>query len=193
MDGLTRNSRELTAAEAFAWLRIGGATLVAVAVLLGGEEPDAAFFVVLGAAAAYAVVLAVLARRGRRSTPRVEISLADVAFILALIGFSGGALSDARLALAIYPVAMGLAYTGRAIAAVSAAAAAGFVAVSASSLDAPGAEAAFVETLAAMAIFGAMGVALAGILVFGEEVSYTRLFCLALILAGVVGLRLTGT
>jgi quaternary ammonium compound-resistance protein SugE len=38
---------------------------------------------------------------------------------------------------------------------------------------------------------GATGVALAGILVFGEEASYTRLICLALILVGVVGLRLT--
>jgi quaternary ammonium compound-resistance protein SugE len=37
---------------------------------------------------------------------------------------------------------------------------------------------------------GAMGVALAGILAFGEEASSTRLICLALILAGVVGLRL---
>jgi quaternary ammonium compound-resistance protein SugE len=37
---------------------------------------------------------------------------------------------------------------------------------------------------------GALGVALAGILLFGEEASYTRLLCLALILGGVVGLRL---
>ena len=37
---------------------------------------------------------------------------------------------------------------------------------------------------------GATGVALAGILAFGEEASFTRLLCLALILAGVVGLRL---
>jgi quaternary ammonium compound-resistance protein SugE len=37
---------------------------------------------------------------------------------------------------------------------------------------------------------GALGVALAGILLFGEEASYTRLICLALILCGVVGLRL---
>jgi quaternary ammonium compound-resistance protein SugE len=40
---------------------------------------------------------------------------------------------------------------------------------------------------------GAMGVALAGILAFGEQASYTRLICLALILAGVVGLRLFDT
>jgi quaternary ammonium compound-resistance protein SugE len=40
---------------------------------------------------------------------------------------------------------------------------------------------------------GALGVALAGILAFGEEASYTRLSCLALILAGVVGLRLIDT
>ena len=37
---------------------------------------------------------------------------------------------------------------------------------------------------------GAMGVALAGILAFGEQASPARLMCLALILAGVVGLRL---
>ena len=161
MDGLTDNSRELTAAEAFAWLRLGGALVVAVAVLLGPADPGAGFFVVLAAGVAYSVVLAVLAVRGRRGAPRVEISLTDVAFVIALIGFSGGALSDARLALAIYPVAMGLAHTGRAIAFVSVVAAGGFVAVSLSSLDEPGAETAFVETLAAMLIFGAIGVALA--------------------------------
>jgi quaternary ammonium compound-resistance protein SugE len=37
---------------------------------------------------------------------------------------------------------------------------------------------------------GAMGVALTGILAFGEEASYPRLICLALILAGIVGLRM---
>ena len=37
---------------------------------------------------------------------------------------------------------------------------------------------------------GAIGVALAGIFVFGEAASSTRLICLALILTGVVGLRL---
>lgn len=161
MDGLTRNSRELSAAEAFAWLRVGGAAVVAVAVLLGRQGPSAGFFVVLAAVAVYSGVLAVLAVRGRRNAPRVEISLADVMLILALIASSGGPLSDARLALAIYPVAMGLAHTGRAIAAVSGVAAAGFTTVSLSSLDDARAEAAFVETLAAMAIFGAIGVALA--------------------------------
>lgn len=38
---------------------------------------------------------------------------------------------------------------------------------------------------------GALGVAAAGILFFAEAVSATRLLCLALILAGVIGLRLT--
>jgi quaternary ammonium compound-resistance protein SugE len=40
---------------------------------------------------------------------------------------------------------------------------------------------------------GAIGVALAGILAFGEEASATRLICLALILTGVVCLRLIDT
>src|SRR4051794_39748161 len=34
MDGLTRNAGEPTVAEAFAWLRIGGAAVVALAVVL---------------------------------------------------------------------------------------------------------------------------------------------------------------
>lgn len=161
MDGLQRNSRELTAAEAFAWLRIGGAIVVAIAVLLGSADPGLGFALALAATAVYAAVLALLAVRGPRAAPRVEVSLADIGFVLLLIAFSGGALSDARLALAIYPVAMGLAHTARAIAFVTTIAAAGYVAVSLSSLDEAGAATAFVETLAALAILGAIGVALA--------------------------------
>lgn len=158
MDGLQPNSRELTAAEAFAWLRIGGAVVVALAVLLGPVPPERGFALALAATGVYAALLAV---RGRAASARIEISLADIGFVLLLIELSGGPLSDARLVLAAYPVAMGLAHTGRAIAVVTSAAAAGFTAISLSSLDDSGAQAAFVETLAAMVIFGAIGVALA--------------------------------
>lgn len=161
MDGLPRNSRELTAAEAFAWLRIGGVIVIAVAVLVGPTDPERGFVPVVAAATTYSAALTVLAVRGRRGTPPIVIALADIGFVLLLIGFSGGALSDARLALAIYPVAMGLAHTRRAIALVTAVAAAGFAVASFASLDESGAPSAFVETLGAMVIFGAIGVALA--------------------------------
>jgi len=161
MDGLKRQRGEPTAAEAFAWLRIGGAIVVGLAVAVGPSDRAAGFWVVLAAGLAYAIVLAVLAARGLRENPWIGISLADVGFIVALIAFSGGALSEARVALVIYPVAMGLAHAARSIAFVTAVATAAFGAVSLSSLDERNAETAFVETLAAMVILGAIGVALA--------------------------------
>lgn len=160
MDGLRRDGGELTAAEAFAWLRIGGAVVVALAVGLGPPDHGGAFLVALAAASAYAIVLAVLAVKGLRKSPRIEISLADVGFVLLLIAASGGALSEARVALVIYPVAMGLAHSARSIAFVTAVAAAGYTVVSLPSLDEPGAQTACIETLAAMVIVGAIGVAL---------------------------------
>jgi len=163
MDRLTGNHEERTAAEALAWLRIGGVAVVTLAVVLGPADHGAGFAVTLGAAAAYSVVLAVLAARGLRRGPRVEIALADVGFILALIACIGGALSEARLALVIYPAAMGLAHVARSIAFVTAVAAIGFTAVSLSALGERAAATAFVETLAAMVIVGALGVALANI------------------------------
>lgn len=161
MDGLRGDGVELTAAEAFAWLRIGGGAVVALAVVLGPADRGGAFVFALAAASVYAIVLLVLAARGLRRTPRVEISLADVGFILLLIACSGGALSEARVALVIYPIAMGLAHTARSIAFVTVAAALGYAAASLASLDEPGAERAFIETLAAMVIVGAVGAALA--------------------------------
>ncbi|MGH2899347.1 MAG: sensor histidine kinase, partial [Solirubrobacteraceae bacterium] len=161
MDGLIRQRAEPTAAEAFAWLRIGGAIVVAVAVLFGPAAHGTAFWLVFAVAFGYAIALAVLAARGRRRRVRVAISLADVAFVVALIACSGGALSEVRVALVIYPIAMGLAHRARSIALVTAVAAAGFTAVALGSLDEPGAMTAFVETLAAMVIVGAIGVALA--------------------------------
>jgi two-component system NarL family sensor kinase len=161
MDGLIGKRGDLTAAEAFAWLRIGGAIVVAMAVVLGPSDYDSAFWVALAVAAVYAVVHAVLAVRGLRKNPRVAISLTDIGFILLLIALSGGPLSEARVALVIYPVAMGLAHRARSIALVTLVAAAGYTLVSLSALDEPGAQTAFVETLAAMMIVGAIGVALA--------------------------------
>lgn len=161
MDGLRGDGVELTAAEAFAWLRIGGAAVVALAVVLGPADHGRAFVLALAAASVYAIVLAVLAARGLRRTPRIEISLADVGFILLLIACSGGALSEARVALVVYPIAMGLAHTARSIAFVAIVAAVGYTAVALSSFGEPGAETAFMETLAAMVVVGAIGVALA--------------------------------
>ncbi len=164
MDGLRDDGVEQTAAEAFAWLRIGGALMVATAVVLGPPDHGRAFVLALAAACVYAVVLAVLAARGRHSRPRIEISLADVGFIVLLIACSGGALSEARVALVVYPIAMGVAHSARSIAFVAIVAAVGYSAVSLSSLGAPGAETAFVETLAAIVVVGAIGVALANAL-----------------------------
>jgi two-component system NarL family sensor kinase len=161
MDGLRRNGGEVTAAEAFAWLRIGGAVVVALAVVLGSPDHGTAFVVALAAASIYAIVLAVLAARGLRKRSRIEISLADVGFVLLLIACSGGALSEARVALVVYPAAMGLGHSARSIAFVTAVAAAGYSAVSLASLDERGAETAYIQTLAAMVIVGAIGVALA--------------------------------
>lgn len=39
---------------------------------------------------------------------------------------------------------------------------------------------------------GSLGVVTLGVLLFGEQLSFARLACIALILIGVVGLRLTG-
>src|ERR671917_1917065 len=120
MDGLRRDGRAVSAAEAFAWLRIGGVIVVALAVVLGPADHGSAFVLALAAGSIYAIVLAVLAVRGLRKAARVEISLADVGFVLLLIACSGGALSEARVALVVYPGAMGLAPHPRAIAVVTA-------------------------------------------------------------------------
>ena len=152
----------MTAAEALAWLRIGGTIIVAIAVLLGPADHGGAFVAALAVTAAYAIALAVLAALGLRKAPRVEVSLADVGFILLLIATSGGALSEARLALVVYPRRDG----ARALRSLDRvrrrpSAAIGFSAVSLTTLDEPGAQTAFIETLAAMVIVGAIGVALA--------------------------------
>ena len=161
MEGLRRDGRAVSAAEAFAWLRIGGVIVVALAVVLGPADHGSAFVLALAAGSIYAIVLAVLAVRGLRKAARVEISLADVGFVLLLIACSGGALSEARVALVVYPVAMGLGHSPRAIAFVTAVAAAGYSAVSLASLDERGAVTAYVETLVSMVIVGAIGVAAA--------------------------------
>jgi len=66
MDGLRRMYRGLRAAEAFAWLRIGGAVIVTLAVVLGPADRGASFAFALGAAAAYAIVYPVFQRRTRQ-------------------------------------------------------------------------------------------------------------------------------
>jgi two-component system NarL family sensor kinase len=161
MERLNGMGRRPRSAHAFAALRIGGAIAIGLAVLVGRPEHGTGFVVTLAAACLYAIALAVLAARGLRRRPRVALSLADVAFILVLVAFSGGAVSEARLALVAYPVAMGLAHSARAIALVTALAAAGYVAVSASSLGPGAADTAFAETLAALLVVGAIGSALA--------------------------------
>ncbi|WP_433008435.1 DMT family transporter [Kribbella sp. CA-294648] len=40
---------------------------------------------------------------------------------------------------------------------------------------------------------GSLGVVTLGVLLFGEQLSFPRLACIALILIGVIGLRLTGS
>ena len=152
-----------SATEAFAALRIGGAVVVGVAVVLGPAAHGGAFYVALAGAFAYAIAIGVTALLGMRKQPSVMIAMVDVAVILALIALSGGAQSEARLALVVFPMALGLAHTGRTIALVTAFAATGFVAVSVATLDDRAAQTAFIETLAALIIVGAVGVAMAGV------------------------------
>ena len=161
MERLGGTGRRVTSAEAFAALRIAAAVLAAVAVLAGPADPDAGFFVTLAVAGAYAAVTAVLAARGRLRPPLVAIALADLALVVALVAFSGGATSEARILLVVYPIAMGLAHRPPAIALVTAIAGAGYAAVSVPGLDAGAEETVFAETLAALAIVGAIGAALA--------------------------------
>jgi diguanylate cyclase (GGDEF)-like protein/PAS domain S-box-containing protein len=158
MDRLNGLRRRRTSDEAVAALRIGGALVIALAVFVGPADHGTGFLIALAAGCVYAIVLAT---RARRQKPGLVISLADVAFVLALIAFSGGAVSEARFALVVYPVAMGLTSSARSIAIVTAVAGLGFVAVSASSLGDTPADTAFAETLAALLIVGAIGVALA--------------------------------
>jgi two-component system NarL family sensor kinase len=158
MERLNGTGRRLTSAQATLALRLGGALVIALAVLLGPADHGTGFLVTLALGCAYAIGLAA---RGPRGRPGIAIALADVAFILALIAFSGGAASEARFALIIYPVAMGLASSSRAIAIVTAFAAVGFGAASASSLGESAADTAFAETLAALLVVGAIGVSLA--------------------------------
>lgn len=155
--------RAPSAAEAFAALRIGGAIVVGLAVVLGPASHGTAFYVALAGAFAYAVAIGITAFMGMRKQPSIAIALADVAVILVLIAFSGGAQSEARLALLVFPMALGLAHVARTIAAVTAFAAVGFAAVSLSTLDSRAADTAFIETLAALIIVGAIGVAMAGV------------------------------
>jgi two-component system NarL family sensor kinase len=159
--------RTPTAAEAFGALRVGGAIVVGLAVVLGPASHGTAFYVALAGAFAYAVAIALTAFMGMRKQPSVAIALTDVAVILVLIALSGGATSEARLALLVFPMALGLAHVARTIAAVTAFAAVGFVVVSLSTLDSRAADTAFIETLAALIIVGAIGVAMAG--VFGRR------------------------
>ena len=156
-----------TAAEAFAALRIGGAIVVGLAVEVGNDSHGHAFHVALACALAWAIAVAVTAFMGMRKQPSVAIAMTDVAVILLLVALSGGAQSEARLALVVFPMALGLAHAARSIAAVTAFAAVGFAVVSASTLDSDAANTAFVETLAALVIVGAVGVAMAG--VFGRR------------------------
>ncbi|HTN22786.1 MAG TPA: diguanylate cyclase [Solirubrobacteraceae bacterium] len=160
MERLHGKGKRPTSAEVVGALRAGAVVLVAVGVLLGPADHGTTFLVVVALAAAYAAGLAVLAVRGTGEQPLWH-AVADVGLLLALIASSGGALSEARFALMIYPVAMGLANPARAIAIVTALAAAGFVAVSASSLGEPQADTAFAETLVALLVVGGIGVLLA--------------------------------
>jgi two-component system NarL family sensor kinase len=162
MERLNGTGNKPSSAEAVAALRVVGVVVVGLAVLVGRPAYGTGFIVTLAVACVYAIALGVLAARGRRGPPRAAISLADVAFILVLIAFSGGAVSEARLALVVYPVAMGLAHSARAIALVTAFAAVGFAGVSSSSLGPSAADTAFAETLVALLVVGAIGAALAG-------------------------------
>gem|GEM_PF-3465233 len=160
MERLQGTGKRPTSAEAVAALRIGGAIVIALGVLLGPADHGAAFLVVLAAGCIYAAGLYVAAATGERIRPGL-VPLIDVAFILALVATSGGAASEARLALIVYPIAMGLVHSARAIAIVTGVAAAGYGAVSASSVGEGAAETAFAETLVALVVVGLVGVALA--------------------------------
>ncbi len=161
MERLNRRAHRFSSAEAVAVLRIGAACAVAGAVLVGRADYGAGFFATLALALAYTLVLGVRAVRWRPEPRGLAIPLADVTLLLALVAFSGGAASEARLALVVYPVAMGLARPARAIALATAYAGIGFVVASASSLGSTAADTAFAETLAALLVVGAIGVALA--------------------------------
>ncbi len=163
MGRLSAIVRAPSAAEAFAALRIGGAIVVGLAVMLGPAEHGTPFYIALAGAFAYAVAIGVTAWMGMRRQPSVAIAMTDVAIILVLVALSGGAQSEARLALLVFPMALGLAHAWRTIALASAFAAAGFVAVSVTTLDSRAADTAFIETLAALIIVGAIGVAMAGV------------------------------
>ena len=163
MERVSAIVRAPTAAEAFAALRVGGAIVVGLAVVLGPASHGTAFFVALAGALAWAVALAITAVLGMRKQPSVAIAFVDVAVILVLIAFSGGAQSEARLARLVFPMALGLAHLGRTIAVLTVFAAAGFAAVSATTLDSRAADTAFIETIAALLIVGAIGVAMAGV------------------------------
>jgi two-component system NarL family sensor kinase len=150
-------------AEAFAGLRIGGAIVIGLAAMFGPAAHGDAFYIALSVALVYAVAIGVTAVLGMRKQPSVALALIDVVVILTLIGLSGGARSEARLALVVFPMALGLAHVGRSIAAITAFAAAGFIAVSLPTLGDRVADTAFTETLAALIIVGAIGVALANV------------------------------
>lgn len=161
MERLKGTGTRPTSTHAPAALRIGGLSAVAIAVGLGPSRPGAAFFATLFVAGAYAAGLLAITVRELRGPPPLAVALTDVALVVALVAFSGGALSQARLALVVYPVAMGLASPARVIAIATGVAAAGFAVASASSLDRDGAGTAFAETLALLLVVGAIGVALA--------------------------------
>src|SRR4051794_24611051 len=158
MERLIGKGRRMTAAEISAALRIGGVLLITVAVLAGPVDPERGFLAVAAAGLVYALVLA---RRRDRPLSGLVVPLADITLILALIALSGGALSEARFALIVYPVAMGLASRSRSIAIVTAFAAAGFVAVSIGSLGDTAADTACAETVSVLLIVGAIGFGLA--------------------------------
>ncbi len=160
MDGLTRDDGQRTAVGALAWLRVAGVLAAALVVALG-PGAGAAVAAVLGLAAAYAAALVWRSLRGLRLPPALAIALADATFIVALVALTGGALSHVRLALVIHPIAMAFAHGGREIALVGVLSAAGFAAVSLTSVEDPGGATAFAETLVAMGVVGAIGVALA--------------------------------
>ncbi len=155
--------RAPSAAEAFAALRLGGAIVVGLAVMLGPVDHGNAFYVALAGAFVWAIAIAITALLGMRRQPSVAIALIDVVAILVLIATSGGAQSEARLALVVFPMALGLAHVARTIAGLTAIAAIGFAAVSVPTLDSAAADTAFIETLAALIIVGAIGVAMAGV------------------------------
>ena len=152
-----------TPAEAFAALRLGGTIVVGVAVMLGPAPHGTPFLIALAGVFGYAIAIAVTAILGLRKQPSVTIALLDVAMILLLISLSGGARSEARLALLVFPMALGLAHVARTIAALTAFAAVGFVAVSVTTLDSTAADTAFIETLAALIIVSAIGIGMAGV------------------------------